>query len=69
MLLLGVRGFVPNKFVFGVLDYLFAVGVQGFGVGVCVFWAKDEFWGQIVTDSSSFVLFGYLPIVYEGLGL
>ena len=47
----GVRRFVPDKFVFGVLDYYFAVGVWGFGVGVLRFWAWDEFWGRIVTDS------------------
>ena len=36
----GVRRFVPDKFVFGVL-----------GFGDLGFWAWEEFWGQIVTDS------------------
>ena len=43
----GARQFVSDKFIFGVLDYKFA-----FGVGVFRFWACDEFWGPIVTDSS-----------------
>ena len=47
----GVRRFVLDEFVFGDLDYEFAVGVWGFGVGVLGFWAWDEFWGRIVTDS------------------
>ena len=47
----GFRRFVPNKFVFGDLDYYFAFAVWGFGVGVLGFWAWNEFWGQIVTDS------------------
>ena len=44
----GARGFVPDKFVFGVLDYYFAVGVWVFG-----FWAGDKFRGRIVVDSST----------------
>ena len=28
-----------------------ALPIWGFGGGVCGFWARDEFWGQIVTDS------------------
>ena len=48
----GVRRFVPDEFVFGVLDYLFAIGGWGFGVGVLGFWAWDEFLGRIVTDSN-----------------
>ena len=44
MCITGVRRLVPDKFVFGVLDYYFAVGVLGF-------WAWDEFGGRIVTDS------------------
>ena len=47
----GVRRFVPDKFVFGDLDYKFVVGVWGFAVGVLGFWAWDKFWGRIVTDS------------------
>ena len=42
----GVRQFVPDEFVFGVLDNLFAVGIWGF-------WARDEFWEPIVTDSQN----------------
>ena len=38
----GVRRFVPDKFVFGVL-----------GFGDLGFWAWEEFWGQIVTDVTS----------------
>ena len=45
---LGVRRFVPDKFVFGGFDYLFAVGVWSFRVGVQGFWARDEFWVRIV---------------------
>ena len=47
-----IRRSSPDEFVFGVLDYYFAVGVWVFGVGVLGFWAWDEFWGRIVTDSS-----------------
>ena len=45
---LGARRFVPDKFVFGVLDYYFAVRFWGWVLG---FWAWDEFWGRNVTDS------------------
>ena len=44
--LYGSRMICPDEFVFGVLDYLFAVGVWVFG-----FWAWDEFVGLIFTDS------------------
>ena len=42
-----VRRFVPDKFVFGVLDYLYAVGVWGFGVGVCGFSVGKSFGGEL----------------------
>lgn len=38
---MGVRRFVPNEFVFGVLDYLFAVGV-----GFLDFWLGTSFWDE-----------------------
>ena len=31
----------------------FGLLICGFGVGILGFWAWDEFWGRIVTDSQS----------------
>ena len=41
----GVRPFNPDKFVCGVLDYLFAV--EGIGFGISGFCAGDEFWRRL----------------------
>ena len=41
----GVRRFVPDKFIFEVLDKLFAVGIWGFGV-----WFSDFALGMSLGD-------------------
>lgn len=48
MLVRGVRRFVLDKFVFGVLYYL-KLGFAVLGLGFLNL-AREEFWGRIVTD-------------------
>ena len=52
---------------FEVLDYLFAVGVWYFGVGVFGFWARDEFWGLYKRLHMFYFYLQVVPMVEEYL--